>query len=63
MSTGLGFAGTVEVHTNEGGQNLLRGYHCAAYLATGLAAASLFLTCFIRISKDEHEENDGNIGG
>ncbi|EEP76186.1 predicted protein [Uncinocarpus reesii 1704] len=55
MSTGLGFAGTIEVHTFEGGKNLLRGYHSAAYLAVGMSAAALFLTFFIRIPKDTRE--------
>ena len=63
MSTGLGFAGTVEVHTFEGGGDLLKGYHSAAYLAVGLAGAALFLTVFfVRIPKDTREgwhESDG----
>ncbi|CAG8898509.1 unnamed protein product [Penicillium egyptiacum] len=41
MSTGLGFAGTVEVNTFDDGRDLLEGYHCAAYLPVGLAVASL----------------------
>lgn len=56
MSTGLGFAGTVEVYTFDGGRNLLRGYHCAAWLAVGLAVASLVLSLgFVRIPKDTRE--------
>lgn len=56
MSTGLGFAGTVEVNTFDGGNNLLKGYHSAAYLAVGLAGASLALgVVFIRIPKDTRE--------
>jgi predicted MFS family arabinose efflux permease len=55
MSTGLGFAGTVEVHTNENGTNLLRGYHSAAYLAVGMSALALVLCFFIRIPKDTRE--------
>ena len=56
MSTGLGFAGTVEVHTDDNGRNLLRGYHSAAYLAVGFAAAALMLTVFfVRIPKDTRE--------
>ena len=64
MSTGLGFAGTVEVNTFQGGKDLLRGYHSAAYLAVGLGATSLALTAaFIRIPKDTREgwgDNEGN---
>lgn len=56
MSTGLGFAGTVEVNTFGNGDKLLKGYHCAAYLAVGLASASLiFSVFFIRIPKDTRE--------
>lgn len=56
MSTGLGFAGTVEAHTNKNGKDLLHGYHCAAYLAVGLSVASLIIALFIRIPKDTHDE-------
>ncbi len=56
LSTGLGFAGTVEVHTNDNGANLLKGYHSAAYLGVGLATAALILSVgFIRIPKDTRE--------
>ncbi|KAH8900011.1 MFS general substrate transporter [Thozetella sp. PMI_491] len=53
LSTGLGFAGTVEVNTFDGGKDLLRGYHSAAYLAVGFSGAALVLCAFIRIPKDE----------
>ncbi|KAK4038322.1 aminotriazole resistance protein [Parachaetomium inaequale] len=55
MSTGLGFAGTVEVHTFENGTNLLRGYHSAAYLAVSMSGFALLLCLFIRIPKDTRE--------
>jgi len=56
MSTGLGFAGTIEVNTYDNGNNLLRGYHSAAYLGVGLATAALILSVvFIRIPKDTRE--------
>ncbi|KAB8300498.1 hypothetical protein EYC80_000663 [Monilinia laxa] len=56
LSTGLGIAGTVEVHTNDNGNNLLKGYHSAAYLAVGLASAALIISViFIRIPKDTRE--------
>lgn len=59
LSTGLGFAGTVEVNTFGDGKDLLHGYHCAAYLAAGLAAAALILGVgFIRIPKDIRELPD-----
>ncbi|KAG9235205.1 major facilitator superfamily domain-containing protein [Amylocarpus encephaloides] len=56
VSTGLGFGGTVEVHTNDGGRNLVRGYRGALYLGIGFAAASLVLGLgFVRIKRDERE--------
>ena len=64
MSTGLGFAGTVEVNTFENGNNLLKGYHSAAYLAVGLAATSLILGVgFVRIPKDTREGWGENEAG
>lgn len=63
MSTGLGFAGTVEVNTFDHGKNLLRGYHSAAYLAVGFATTSLILSAFfIRIPKDTREGWDADEG-
>ena len=56
LSTGLGFAGTIEVNAFDDGKDLLHGYHCAAYLAAGLAAAALILGVgFVRIPKDIRE--------
>ena len=56
MSTGLGFAGTVEVYTNDGGKNVLKGYRSAAYLGIGLAAAALIIgVIFVRIPKDQRK--------
>lgn len=47
-STGLGFAGTVEVNASRDGTDLLRGYHSAAYLAVGLSGTALAICYFIR---------------
>ncbi|CAO1632245.1 unnamed protein product [Sympodiomycopsis kandeliae] len=55
VALGLGIAGTVESHTNSGGQDLYSGYRYSLFLGTGLAAlgaiialanvvASLFVT-------------------
>jgi MFS family permease len=56
LSTGLGFAGTVEAYTNRGGQDLLRGYRGAEYLAIGFAAAALVLNVFfVRVPKSDQE--------
>ena len=44
MASGIGFAGTVEVHVNDGGytpQEILKGYWGGWYLSTGLAALGL----------------------
>jgi len=64
LSTGLGFAGTVEVNTSENGNNLLKGYHSAAYLGVGLATTSLILSVvFIRIPKDTRQGwDEGETG-
>ena len=66
LSTGLGFGGTVEVHTSDHGANPLKGYHSAAYLGVGLATAALVLSVgFIRIPKDTREgwsENEAESG-
>ena len=47
ISLGLGFAGTVEVHVNNGGHNpqdVLKGYRGAWYVGIGLAATGLFIS-------------------
>lgn len=63
MSTGLGIAGTVEVNTFDDGKDILKGYHCAAYLAVGLAVAALIMSMvFIRIPKDTREGWSGEDG-
>lgn len=56
MSTGLGFAGTVEVHLNRGGTDLLRGYRGAGWLGVGLAAVALLIgTVFVRMPKETRD--------
>lgn len=53
---GMALFGALEVNTFDNGKNLLKGYHSAAYLAVGLATASLILSVvFIRIPKDTRE--------
>jgi MFS family permease len=47
ISIGLGFAGTVEVHVNNGGktpQDLLRGYRGAWYVGCGLSGLGMVLS-------------------
>ncbi|RFU78517.1 efflux pump antibiotic resistance [Trichoderma arundinaceum] len=56
QSTGIGFAGTVEVYTNGHGVNIGDGYRHALYLGIGLAALSIIIAVlFIRIPKDARE--------
>lgn len=58
QSTGLGFAGTIEVQTYDHGRNLLRGYHSAAYLAVGLSGAAMALCFFIETPKQRSTQNE-----
>lgn len=41
ISIGLGFAGTVESHVNNGGRDTLKGYRGALYMGVGLAGLGL----------------------
>lgn len=53
-SLGVGFAGTVEVHVNNGGKtqaDLLKGYKGALYMGVGLAASGLVI-CLVFLAKD-----------
>lgn len=43
ISIGLGFAGTVEAHVNDGGLNKLKGYRGAWYLGIGLSGLGIFV--------------------
>ncbi|KAL1983239.1 hypothetical protein VTN96DRAFT_337 [Rasamsonia emersonii] len=72
ISIGLGLAGTVEVHVNRHGQDVLRGYRGAEYLGTGLAGLGLVISvCYMIVSwrrsrrepsneKDEEKEDTGS---
>lgn len=44
ISMGLGLAGTVDTHVNEGGKNVLRGYRGALYMGVGLAGLGLVIS-------------------
>jgi MFS family permease len=56
LSTGLGFAGTVEVHTNGQGSDLLAGYRHALYLAIGLAGVPLVISlAILRVPANKQE--------
>ncbi|GLI72765.1 multidrug-resistance type transporter aminotriazole resistance [Penicillium ochrochloron] len=52
ISLSLGFAGTVEVHVNDGGktpEDVLNGYRGALYFATGLGGLGIFLSVVFTI--------------
>jgi MFS family permease len=56
LSTGLGFAGTVETYVNSNGADLLAGYRGAAYLGIGFAGAALVVNIlFVRVKKNTVE--------
>ncbi|RMJ29121.1 hypothetical protein PHISP_00064 [Aspergillus sp. HF37] len=44
ISMGLGFAGTVESHVNNGGRDTLQGYRGALYMGVGLAGLGLVVS-------------------
>ena len=49
IAFGLGIAGTVESHVNDGGSNVVLGYRGAYWLAMGFASVAFFLVVlFIR---------------
>jgi MFS family permease len=56
LSTGLGFAGTVEAYTNKGGRDVLQGIRGAEYLAIGFAGAALAVdVLFVRMPRSDQE--------
>ena len=61
ISIGLGIAGTVEVHVNEGGKDLLKGYRGALYTGMGLSGMGVLVSgCFImsELKKRRSQEKD-----
>lgn len=50
ISIGLGVAGTVETHVNDGGRNLLGGYRGAWYVGIGLDALGILLAIGLVLS-------------
>jgi MFS family permease len=61
ISLGLGFAGTVEVHVNNGGktpEDLLLGFRGAFYVGAGLAGLGLLIsiTFLLKSYLDDHRE-------
>lgn len=52
LSTGLGFAGTIETQTNRSGQDILRGYRAALFFAVGLGGVGFIGSLlFLRIKR------------
>lgn len=61
LSTGLGFAGTVEAYTNDGGKNILEGYRHALQLGIGMSGVAMIIAlAFVRVPKDQREGWDEN---
>ncbi|KAI9933678.1 hypothetical protein ASPWEDRAFT_160185 [Aspergillus wentii DTO 134E9] len=58
ISIGLGFAGTVESHVNDGGKDTLKGYRGALYMGIGLAVLGVATsTCYMMVSYREYRKN------
>ncbi|EKM52644.1 uncharacterized protein PHACADRAFT_186753 [Phanerochaete carnosa HHB-10118-sp] len=56
LSTGLGFAGTVETHVNDSGRNPVKGYRGALFLGIGFSALALIINIlFVRMPADTKE--------
>ncbi|KZV66058.1 MFS general substrate transporter [Peniophora sp. CONT] len=56
LSTGLGFAGTVELYVNDGGKNAVKGYRGALFLAVGFCVLALVIDLlFVRMPADTQE--------
>ena len=55
-SIGLGFAGLIEVHTNNHGRSPVRGYRSALFFGVGMAAVALAVSAFsVRMPKDTRQ--------
>jgi hypothetical protein len=56
LSTGLGFAATVEAYTSDGGRDEIAGFRHALYLGIGLAVAAILISiALVRIPKDTRD--------
>lgn len=63
ISMGLGFAGTVESHVNDGGKNVLRGYRGALYMGIGLAGLGLVTSLgFMLVSWGRYRKEKKGVG-
>jgi MFS family permease len=56
LSTGLGFAATVEVYTNDHGRKPVQGFRHALFLGIGIAGTAMAIALtLVRIPKDSRE--------
>lgn len=68
ISIGLGMAGTVESHVNDGGRDVLRGYRGAWYLGIGFDGLGILLAiCLVfswraTVKAREKREGEGKAG-
>lgn len=60
ISLGLGFAGTVEVHVNDGGRDTLKGYRGAWYMSTGLAGLGVVVSLIMIFSLQQKGKSSEN---
>lgn len=51
ISIGLGVAGTVEVHVNQGGRDVLQGYRGALYTAVGLSGTGILFALYFAVDQ------------
>ncbi|QSZ29818.1 hypothetical protein DSL72_004336 [Monilinia vaccinii-corymbosi] len=58
ISIGLGIAGTVEVHVNRGGEDVMRGYRGAQYTGIGLATLGLVSSIMFAFSERKKRAKD-----
>lgn len=55
-STGLGFAGIIETHTDDHGSRPVKGYRSALYFGMGMAVVALVIgVLFVKMPKDTRE--------
>lgn len=64
ISLGLGFAGTIEVHTNNGGRtkaDLLRGYHASYYFGIGLCVLGFVISISFLLRERLRSRNNDQV--
>ncbi|KAJ9477943.1 Low affinity ammonium transporter [Pseudozyma hubeiensis] len=68
IALGLGFAGVVETHVNDGGRDLLKGYRGAGYMGIGFTGAGVVLALtnwglHLRQSRKDRSQGTGQNEG